>query len=346
MIITMNESLNQTTFPFERVLVTGGAGFIGAHLVKALTAIGAKVNVLELPGVDVSTIADDNVTVIRGDICDNESVARAIESCDAVYHLAANPNLWAKNPEIFNQVNYLGTCCVISEAAKAGVKKIIHVSTESILLPKKGTHACVTETTKTDLADMIGPYCRSKWMAEAKALEASNDGLPVIIVNPTVPVGPGDRHHGPISRLINDFEKGKIKAYMEGMINFIDVRDIASGIIKASLVGQPGRRYLLGNENWTIQSFFALLSELTSQSTPKFKVPFAIALGFAWCEEIACNLLPIGEPMATVTGIHLSNRSIPFDASSTISELGLNLSSCQHAITEMVDWLHKTEPKR
>lgn len=320
------------------ILVTGGAGFIGTPLVERLVAAGHTVRVLERPGADCAHLPQEDIELVSADIRDAQAVCDATRGCTIVMHLAANPNLWARDSDEFEQVNHQGTRNVLQAAAECGVQRTVYVSTESILAPRRGREV-ITEDTRTTLDDMIGPYCRSKWLAEQAAAEAADNGQPVVIVRPSIPVGAGDRRMGPASRMICDFINGRIKGYLAGDLNFIDVHDVARGIEAAARVGQPGCRYLLVNEHWTIQQLLQELGRLTGRPAPRWRVPFPLALGFAHVEELACRILPRRVPMATITGVRLTQRSFQFDGTRSARELGiLPLRSCRESIEESLPW--------
>lgn len=322
----------------RRVLVTGGAGFIGSHLVRQLVAANHAVRVLEKPGAAVSHLPQDRIEIVFADIRDRVAVARAVDGCDVVLHLAANPNLWARNPHDFEQVNHQGTRHVLEAARSAGTRRIVHVSTESILATARGQET-ITEKTRTSLSDMIGPYCRSKWLAEQAAQDAVEAGQPVVIVRPTIAVGPGDVHLGPSSRLICDFCNGRVKGYLDGGLNLIDVRDAAAGIWAAAERGEIGRRYLLAGEDWSILGLLRLLAKLSGRPVPRWRVPYALALAFAYLEERVCSHLTATVPMATVTGVRLTQRHFRFDGRQSARELRLEpMRDCGAAVAEALGW--------
>ena len=325
--------------PFGKVLVTGGAGFVGSHLVNQLVAEHRAVRVLEKPGVVTCHLPTNEIEIVYADLRDEKAVKEAAVGCGVVLHLAANPNLWARDPNEFEQVNHQGTRRVLAAARAAGVRRVVHVSTESILTPL-GHKDVITEQTQTTLDDMIGPYCRSKWLAEQAAREAAEAGDPVVIVRPSIPIGPGDRHLGPPSRMICDFCNGRIKAYLDGDLNFIDVKDVAAGIWAAAQRGEIGRCYLLVHENWTIPDLLRFLSEQVGHPVPRWRVPYGIALLFAYLEEwLRTHVLTGHPPMATVTGVKLTRRSLHFDGGQSRIALGLPpMRDCRQAIAESIDW--------
>src|SRR5262245_51316967 len=214
------------------VLVTGGAGFIGSHLVRRLLDRGETVRVLELPTAPLAHLPLDRIDLIHGDIRDRSIVAKAVQGCGAVYHLAANPNLWTQRRGHFRQVNYVGAVNVLDAAVAAGVPRILHTSTESILTRVRQT-APIAEDQHVPLREVIGPYCRSKYFAERHALRLARRGAPVVVVNPTLPVGPGDFGRSPPTRMILDFCRGKRREYRDAELNLIDVREVAVGLGRA-----------------------------------------------------------------------------------------------------------------
>ena len=329
-------SVDSHTAGIERVLITGGAGFIGSHLVTRVLGDGCAVRVLEKPGAPTDHLPRERIELASVDIRDAESLVEATRDCDCVLHLAANPNLWARDPGEFEAVNHQGTRNVLAAAWRNDVKRFVHVSTESILTASDSDET-ITESTRTRLEDMPGPYCRSKWLAEEAARRDASSGRPVVIVSPTVPVGPGDVHMGPLSRMICDFCNGRIKGHLDGDINIVDVRDVADGIWAAALRGRSDQRYLLAGENLTILEFMTLLAELTGLPVPRWTVPYRLALGFAFLEELYCTYLGKKPPMATVTGVRLTRRPFRFDGRRSSEELGLEMRRCRDAVAEAIE---------
>lgn len=302
-------------------LVTGGAGFIGSHLVERLAASGQAVRVLERPGADVRHLPA-GVEVVVADIRDRAAVRQAVAGCRQVYHLAANPQLWVKPRRLFHEVNYRGTVNVLDEAIAAGAERIVHTSTESILTRAKQAEP-IREDQVVPPGDVIGPYCRSKYRAECHAFALARQGAPVVVVNPTLPVGPGDRGLSPPSRMMLDFCKGKRREYLDAELNLIDVRDVAVGMVRAMERGRPGRRYLLGAENLSIREVFRILAGLTGLPEPTRRVPYLVALGAAAVSEIFADLFLSQPPAATLTGVRLTRRRMHFDASASLAELAV-----------------------
>ncbi len=326
--------MNQVT------IVTGGAGFIGSHLVEQLIESGQSVRVIELPGTDVEHLPT-GVEVIFADIRDRDAVDRALLGGRWVYHLAANPNLWARDRGEFDAVNHIGTVNVLEAAIMAGAERILHTSTESILT-REGATELINEYIEIFESDAVGPYCLSKLRAENVAMEKARAGHPVVVANPTIPVGPGDRRLSPPTRLILDFCQGRLPALMDCTLNMIDVRDVATGLIRVLERGRPGRRYLLGGENLTLKKFLGTLSELTGTPIPRWKVPYPVGLAIAYLNEFWADHVSGQSPTATVTGVRLARRFMHFDHSDSLAELGLTPRPICTSAADAVDWLRQT----
>jgi dihydroflavonol-4-reductase len=319
------------------ILVTGGAGFIGSHLVRLLVEKGEKVRVLERPGAHVHHLPVQKIEVVWGDIRDRHVTANSVRGCKQVYHLAANPQLWTQKRGHFHQVNYLGTVHVLESALEAGVTRILHASTESILTTVHQAGP-IAEDQHVTLQDVIGPYCRSKFKAERHALRLAHTGAPIIVVNPTLPIGPGDFGRSPPTQMILDFCLGKRNQYLDAQLNLIDVRDVAEGMILAMERGRPTKRYLLGHENLSIRQIFVELSRLTGLPEPHRRIPYGLALAAAYASEFIADAFTRRIPAATVTGVKLTRRSMCFDASRSLAELKLRPRSVRGSLADAVAW--------
>jgi dihydroflavonol-4-reductase len=319
------------------VLVTGGAGFIGSHLVRRLLDGGAAVRVLERPGAPAQHLPLDRVELVYGDIRDRAAVERAVRGCREVYHLAANPHLWAQQRGLFHQVNYLGTVNVLEAALAAGARRVLHTSTESILTRARQTGA-ITEEQSVTVDDVVGPYCRSKFLAERHAFRLARGGAPVVVVNPTLPVGPGDHGRSPPTQMMLDFCRGRRREYLDAELNLIDVRDVAEGMVLALERGRPGRRYLLGHENLSIYQVFLTLARLTGLPPPRWRVPYGVALAAAYVSEFVADVVTHRAPAATVTGVRLTRRRMHFDPRRSLDELGLRPRPVSDSLADAVAW--------
>jgi dihydroflavonol-4-reductase len=322
------------------ILITGGAGFIGSHLVRRLLERGERVRVLERPEARVAHLPLDRIELVQGDIRDRKAVKNALRGCGEVYHLAANPQLWTLRRGLFHQVNYLGTINVLEAGLEAGVRRVLHTSTESILTRVRQTGP-IAEDQQVRIRDVVGPYCRSKYLAERYAFRLARNGAPVVIVNPTLPVGPGDYGRSPPTQMILDFCRGKRREYLDAELNLIDVRDVAEGMVRAMEYGRPGRRYLLGQENVSIRQLFAVLSRLTRIAEPRWRVPYAVALAAAYASELIADVWTHRPPVATVTGVKLTRRTMHFDARRSLDELKLQPRPVTDSLADAVAWFRK-----
>jgi dihydroflavonol-4-reductase len=318
-------------------LVTGGGGFIGSHLVRLLVDSGESVRVLERSRARVDHLHSQNVDIVFGDIRDRQAVDKAVAGCSRVYHLAADPNLWTHKRGHFNQVNHIGTINVLEAALRHGAVRVLHTSTESILTRVRQSGP-IAEDQRVVMSDVIGPYCRSKFLAERYAMRLARAGAPIVIVNPTLPIGPGDFGRSPPTRMILDFCLGKRREYLDAALNLIDVRDVALGMQRAMEHGRFGRRYLLGHENLSIRAIFVLLARITGLPEPSRRIPYWVALAAAYADEFIADVFTQQPPVATVTGVKLTRRSMRFDPSSSLSDLGLRPRPVEQSLRDAFDW--------
>lgn len=265
----------------------------------------------------------DGAEYLKGSILDRDTVARALAGVHRVYHLAANPNLWSRRRREFEDVNVRGTEIVLEQAARVNVERIVHCSTESIL--KSHSHRLMAPLADAEpgltIESVPGPYCRSKFVAEQRALEAAQRGLPVIVVNPTLPVGPGDRFLTPPTRMLVLFLNGGTPAYLDFDFNMIDVRNAALGHILAAERGRIGERYILGGENLRLAKLLDTLEELSGLPMPQTRIPYWLALAFAGVAEFVADRVTHRYPTAPVSGVRLARTPSVFDSSKAAREL-------------------------
>ncbi len=319
------------------ILVTGGAGFLGSHLVAQLLDAGQPVRVLERPGASAEHLPLDRIELVSADIRDESAVREAARDCEYVYHLAADANLWRRDRGEFDSINRLGTVHVMRAALDNGAKRILYTSTESILSSRNSTGGAV-EKLRLKASDMLGPYCLSKFHAEEEVFRLVEEGAPIIVVSPTLPVGPGDRGQTPPTRMSVAFCKGELPAYLDCRFNLIDARDVATGMILAMEKGRTGIRYLLGAENLRLSDWLTILGEEAGQPVPRWKVPYALALCVAWFSETWADYVSGKMPMATITGVRLTRRNMFFDPSASLKELGLHPRPIREAARDAVAW--------
>jgi len=317
-------------------LVTGGCGFLGRHLVDALVARGETVRVLDLKeGRDLPA----GVEFHRGSVEDPQAVGRALGGVDCVYHLAAIAHLWSPDSGRFDRVNRRGTETVLAAAAHHGTRRFVHCSTEAILLPsRRNGRAEIDEGVEVGLGEMPGPYTRSKFLAEQAALAAARDGLEVVVVNPTVPIGPGDRNMTPPAQMLALFLAGGSPFYLDCILNLVDVRDVAEGMILAAARGRSGERYILGGENVPLHDLLPRLEALSGQKMPKRAIlpPVALAAGMV-AERVARWRGKM--PAATAEGVRIALRSAPFESEKARRELGYRPRPIDEALADAVAWL-------
>jgi dihydroflavonol-4-reductase len=323
----------------KRCLVTGGAGFIGTHVVRLLLDRGHAVRVVDLVP---SAGLDRRIEFVQGSILNAPLMRAAMEHVDEVFHLAANPRLWAPDKSSFMETNLHGTQIVLEAAAWAGVQRIVHTSTELVFVARRTKYDAdgIDENTRRTFGDMLGPYSRSKYLAEQEVLNAAARGLPALIVNPTLPIGPGDYRLTPPTQMILDFINGDNPAYMECAMNLIDVRDVAVGHILAADRGRIGERYILGGETVRMSRLLQMLTDFTGLAMPRMRVPYLLALGVAGVSEWIANHISRKSPKASLAGVQIAGASGICNNSKAVRELGLKPRPVREALRDEIGWLY------
>jgi dihydroflavonol-4-reductase len=319
-----------------KALVTGASGFIGGAVVRALVASGVHVRVTARPDNDMRHLTGVTMERVEGDLRNKESLLRALDGCGQLYHVAAHYALWAKDPSIFYDVNVAGTRNLLQAAREAGIERTVYCSTiGAIGLPPGG--GLGTETTPVSLDQMAGHYKRSKYLAEQEVLKLAREGLPVVIVNPSAPVGAGDVKPTPTGQVIVDFMKGRMPAYIETGMNLVDVDDVAAGHLLAMEKGRLGERYILGNQNLLLREVFEILSRLTGVKAPALKLPRLAILPLAYVNEWMSSCTG-KQPRIPLEGVRMAKYKMHYDCSKAIKELGLPQTPVETALEKAVRW--------
>jgi dihydroflavonol-4-reductase len=320
-----------------KTLVTGGTGFVGANVVRALLQRGAEVRALVRPRSDTRNLDKLDVELVAGDLRDRDSLGAALAGCDTLYHVAAMYALWTPNPREIYDSNVTGTVNLLEAAGTAGVQKIVYTSSVATIgLPKDGTPG--TEDIALLPADMVSDYKRSKYLAEQEVLKYAQRGLPVVIVNPSFPVGSWDVKPTPSGQIIVNFLRGKIPAYVDTGLNVVDVGDVAIGHILAAERGRPGERYILGHVNLTLPELFRLLEQVSGVHAPRLRIPYTMAYLSAHVSEFVARTITHKPPFVTLAGVRLSRKRMFFDASKAVRELGFPQTPAVEALHKAVHW--------
>ena len=318
-------------------VVTGGTGFVGAAVTRHLVAAGHRIRTLARPGSDRRLLADLPVEIVDGDLRDVLSLQRLLAGCGTLFHVAALYSLWARDRRLFYDINVEGTRRIFQAAMDAKVHRVVYTSTVGTLgIPDGGRPG--TEETPVSLMNMVGDYKRSKFLAEEVARGFAQRGCPVVIVNPSTPVGAGDIKPTPTGRMIVDFLRGKMWAYLETGLNLVDVDDVAAGHLLAADRGRAGERYILGGQNLTLREIFELLGRITGIRPPRLKVSAGLILPVAWMSEWVSDHITGRPPLVPVDAVRMARKMMFFDSSKAIQELGLPQSSIEGALVRAVQW--------
>jgi dihydroflavonol-4-reductase len=319
-----------------RVLVTGAGGFIGSAVARALVAEGRQVVGLLEPGADSRNLDGLDVEPVTGDLRDLDAVRGAVAGCASVFHVAALYRFWARDPRVFYDVNVGGTRNVLTAAREAGVGRIVYTSTVGTLGLDAGRPA--TELDFPDVGHLFGSYKRSKYVAEHEVLRAAAEGLPVTLVLPTTPLGPGDRAPTPTGRIVLDFLNGRMPGYVDTVLNVVHVDDVARGHLLAHERGAIGRSYILGGENLSLQQLLAVLAERTGLPMPRWQVPRAATLAVARVSEAVEGRLLRRPPRVPLEAARMSTTRMAFDDTRARHELGYAPRPAAHALVDSAHW--------
>jgi len=322
-----------------KVFVTGATGFIGASLVRELLKEGYRVRALARPNSDRRNLKGLDLEICEGDLRDRKSLEEGMKGCDILFHAAADYRLWTRKPAVMYEINVDGTRNILEAALSQGVSRVVYTSSVGTL-GNPGNGIAGDETTPVTLADMAGHYKKSKFLAEREAESFLKRGLPLVIVNPSTPVGMLDIKPTPTGRIIVDFLNRKMPAYLDTGLNIIDVEDCARGHVLAAVKGRIGEKYILGNENLTLQRIFAMLEEITGLPAPRVKLPYTPILIAAYINE-GISRCTGKEPLIPLAGVQMARKFMFFDATKAVRELGLPQRSAGEALRKAVTWFRE-----
>jgi len=323
-----------------KTFITGATGFIGASIVRELLKDGRReVRALVRKGSDTSNLTGLDVEWWQGDLLDPAGLGQGLKGCDVLYHAAADYRLWTRDPAEMYRINVDGTVAILEAALNNGLSRVVYTSSVGTLgNPGDGTPG--SEETPVSLADMVGHYKKSKFLAEREAEKFIGRGLPLVIVNPSTPVGPLDIKPTPTGKIIVDFLNRKMPAYLDTGLNIIAVEDCARGHILAELKGAIGQKYILGNTSLTLREIFAILAEITGLPAPRVRLPYTPILLAAYLNE-GLSRITGREPLIPLAGVQMAAKFMYFDSSRAVRDLGLPQTPVAEALQRAVEWFRQ-----
>jgi len=320
-----------------RAFVTGATGFLGAHVARVLAEQGADLRLLVRPTSDLRNLEGINADRVTGDLRSAASLEKAVAGCEVVFHVAADYRLWVRDPEQMYRSNVEGTRALLEAARKNGVRRVVYTSSVATMgFTSNGRVA--DEESPVALADMIGHYKRSKFMAEQVAIEAGRNGQEVVIVNPSTPIGEMDIKPTPTGRIVVDFLKRKFPAYVDTGLNLVDATECARGHILALEKGRSGERYILGGENLTLKQILDKLAAITGLPSPKVKVPYVMALASGVVDELVTGHIRGKEPRATIDAVRMGRKKMFVTSAKAERELGWSIVPVDGALRRAAAW--------
>jgi dihydroflavonol-4-reductase len=320
-----------------KAFVTGATGFLGSHVARVLADQGAELRLLIRPTSNLRNLQGLKAETAVGDLRDPGSIEKAMSGCDTVFHVAADYRLWVRDPDEMYRSNVEGTRAVLEAARKNGVRRVVYTSSVATMGFTSNGHPA-DEDSPVSLADMIGHYKRSKFMAEQVAMEAGRSGMQVVTVNPTTPVGEQDVKPTPTGRIVVDFLKRKFPAYVETGLNLVDVRECARGHVMALERGRSGERYILGGENLTFKQILDELGKITGLPSPRVKLPYIFAFAAGVFGEMITGRMLHGEPRATVDTVRMGKKKMFASSYKAERELGWKIIPVEDALRRAVEW--------
>lgn len=323
-------------FNDEKVLVTGASGFVGAAVARALAAQGARLRLLVRATSDRTNVAGLGAELVEGDLRDEASVRRAAEGVRYLFHVAADYRIWAPDPEEIVRNNRAGTLAVMNAARAAGVERLVYTSSVATLKPLDGDAADETRPATPEQA--VGAYKRSKVVAERLVEAMAADGLPVVIVNPSTPIGPRDVKPTPTGRIVVEAANGKMPAYVESGLNLVHVDDVAAGHLLALAKGRIGERYILGGQDVSLGGMLGEIARIVGRKPPSVVIPRAPLFPLAYANEAWCRLTGKTDPFLTVDSLKMAAHNMYFSSAKAEAELGYRARPYAEALRDAVDW--------
>ena len=320
-----------------KIFLTGATGFVGHHVACALAAQGAQLRLLVRKTSNLKNLDGISGETHIGDLADPESLRAALAGCDAVMHVAADYRLWIPDPQAMYRANVDGTRELLRMAREAGVPRFVYTSSVATM-HFRTDGLVINEDTPVSLADMVGHYKRSKFMAEQEAIKAAQAGQQVMILNPTTPIGPNDAKPTPTGRIFVDFLNRKFPAYVDTGLNLVDAGEVARTHVAALTAGQPGRRYILGGENLTLKQILDKMSAITGIPSPTVKIPFGVAATYAFFEEWITGRIRRKEPRATLEEVRMGRKKMFASSARAQQELGFRIVPVYPAMRAAIDW--------
>lgn len=323
----------------KKTLVTGVSGFVGSAVARLLNEKNILIKVLVRSTSPKNNLEALEAEVVYGDLKDKASLERALEDCDALYHVAADYRLWSLNPQELYDNNVKGTENIMKAALDVGIGKIVYTSSVATL-GLNADESLANEDTPVTYEDMIGDYKKSKFLAEEVVKDlVDKEGLPATIVNPSTPIGPGDVKPTPTGKLILDAAAGKMPAFVDTGLNWAHVDDVAMGHWLAMEKGKVGERYILGNENFSLEVLLQKIAKITGKPAPKVRLPHNFVLPIAYVAEWWANVTKSKtEPMATVSGVKLSKKKMYFSIEKARKQLGYEPRDVTIALEDAINW--------
>ena len=320
-----------------KIFLTGATGFVGCHVARALVAQGAALRVLVRSGSNLANLEGIPCETFTGDLLRPESLRNGLGGCDAVVHAAADYRIWVRDPQTMYRANVDGTRELLRLAREAQVPRFVYTSSVATMRFRTDGEA-VDEDTPVSLADMVGHYKRSKFLAEQEAIAAAGAGQQVIILNPTTPNGANDVKPTPTGRIFVDFLNGKFPAYLDTGLNLVDVSEVARTHVDALTRGVPGRRYILGGENLTLKEILDRMAAITGIASPTVKIPYPVAAVYALFDEWITGRIRGKEPRATVDGVRMGRKKMFATSARAEAELGFRVVPVHSAMCSAIEW--------